>query len=172
MRAVNRPGTLALAVFTIVTWFAIAGSEPSVTIYALAHRGAATREAAWWTLFTSQFVHVHRLHMLLNVAHLLILGWWLEPRLRTMRFLAVYLLGGAIAQLAVVLTGDIASGASQSVAALAGAGVTLARTRWQIAALAIVILMIAALDLYSAHTIKIGHAVGFVAGALSTARRK
>jgi membrane associated rhomboid family serine protease len=175
---VNRSGTFALALVTVGAWFFIAGGSDSlVTIYELAGRGAATREALRagqvWTLLTSQFVHVYRLHMLLNVAHLLLLGWWLEPRLRTPRFLLVYLLGGAVGQVAVILTGAIATGASQSVAALAGAAAMTARTRWQMAAVAIVMAMILGLDFFFAQTIKVGHATAFIAGTLlSTAPRK
>ena len=167
MASVSRLATLTLSAITIAAWFFIAGwSDPVVTIYELATRGGAVRASEVWTLFTSQFVHVHRAHMFLNVAHLLLLGWWLEPRLRAWRLLAVYLGGGAAGQLAVVLMGGIATGASQSTAALAGAAVTMARTRFQVIATAVVIVMIAALDLWFAQTIKIGHVVGCLAGAL------
>ncbi|HVE72292.1 MAG TPA: rhomboid family intramembrane serine protease [Thermoanaerobaculia bacterium] len=163
----QRIATLVLATAILVTWLVIAGARPVVTIYELAHRGAAVQATEVWTLVTSQFVHVHRAHMLLNVAHLLLLGWWLEPRLRTARFASVFLLGGAAAQLGVVLAGHIATGASQSVAAIAGAAAPLARTRFQIASAAFVIVTIIGLDLWFAHTIKLGHAIGFVLGALS-----
>lgn len=159
----HRSGTFALAVLILLAWFLIAGTRSTVPAAELAGRGGAT--ALDGTLLTSQFVHVRRPHMFLNVVHLLILGWWMEPRLRTPRFLLLYLLGGALGQLAVVVAGQVATGASQSTAALSGAAVTLARTRGEAVATAIVIAMIAGLDLYFAHTLKIGHIAGFVAGA-------
>lgn len=159
----HRSGTFALAAAIVLAWFLIAGTRSTVTIAELAGRGGAT--ALDWTLLTAQFVHVRRPHMFLNVVHLLLLGWWMEPRLRTPPFLLLYLLGGGLGELAVVVAGQVATGASQSTAALAGAAVLLARTRGEVAATAIVIAMIAGLDLYFAHTLKIGHIAGFVAGA-------
>ena len=170
MRAVRRSGTFVLAAIIVVAWLLIAGQRETVTIYELAHRGGATldavRHGALWQLVTSQFVHVRRAHMLLNVVELLLLGWWLEARLRTGRFVAVYLAGGAIGQLAILLTNQIATGASQSIAALAGAATLHARTRVERSCVAIVLMLIAALDLWFAHRLKIGHVVGYFAGLL------
>ncbi|HVG24916.1 MAG TPA: rhomboid family intramembrane serine protease [Thermoanaerobaculia bacterium] len=167
---VRRSGTFALAAILIIAWFAIARGRETVTIYELAHRGGASldavRHGAVWQLVTSQFVHVRRAHMLLNVIELLLLGWWLEPRLRTGRFLAIHLAGGAIGQLAILLTNQIATGASQSIAALAGAATLHARTRAERSCVAIVLMLIAALDLWFARTLKIGHVAGFFAGLL------
>jgi len=128
--------------------------------------GELLRSGEWWRIASSQFLHVHFLHMLFNAACLAIVGSALERRLGAAAFALVFAAGGSLGQLASVLAYPqlVSSGASQALMALCGAALIAGvspRARRFAAAVAIVQL---ALDVYVAHTVKAGHAAGFVAG--------
>lgn len=122
----------------------------------------------WWRIVTSQFLHVHALHMLFNAACLGIVGVALGQRCGWQGVVLVFFLGGSLGQFVSVLAYPqlVSSGASQALVALCGAALVLPMgrgIRWF--ALGVVAIQ-AGLDLYVAHTIKAGHGFGFVAGVL------
>jgi len=81
------------------------------------------------TLFTSQFLHGGWLHLLGNLLYLWIFGNNIEDRFGRVRFLAFYLVGGAVAGLAQVAIGPTSTvptiGASGAIAATLGAYLVL-----------------------------------------------
>jgi rhomboid protease GluP len=122
----------------------------------------------WWRLATSQFLHVHFLHMLFNAMCVMAIGSIVEQRYGTVSLAVIYLVGGAVGLLASVWSYPVLinSGASQAIMALCGAGlIGLYRTRGTIAIAAIVLVQ-AALDIYVANKIKAGHSTAFIAGLI------
>lgn len=100
--------------------------------------GGLATPADWWQalrdgsagrLVTALFLHADWAHLLGNLLFLLIFGWPAERAMGSWRFLAVFLLGGAIANLAAVIaigTPDrLIIGASGAVSALIGAYLAL-----------------------------------------------
>lgn len=85
--------------------------------------------ARWPTLFTALFLHADWAHLLGNLVFLLIFGLPAERAMGPWRLLALFLLGGATANLATVLMIDrperLVIGASGAVAAIIGAYVAL-----------------------------------------------
>ena len=94
--------------------------------------------ATWWAslrdgsalrLFTSLFLHADWAHLLGNLVFLLIFGLSAERAMGPWRFLALFLLGGAVANLAAVLVIDnpdrVVIGASGAVSAVIGAYLAL-----------------------------------------------
>ncbi|MFZ9916434.1 MAG: rhomboid family intramembrane serine protease, partial [Phycisphaerales bacterium] len=82
----------------------------------------------WWQPFTYQFLHDPRSmgHVLSNMVFLWAFGAVVEGRLGRLGFLALYLLGGALAGLVQVwVAGGAAIGASGSVSVVAGAFLAL-----------------------------------------------
>lgn len=85
---------------------------------------------AWWnlallTLLSSLFIHASWLHLLGNLAYLLVFGFPIEQRLGSTATVAVFLLGGALAN--VIVAERVAGldtpiiGASGAISALVGA---------------------------------------------------
>ncbi|HVE55054.1 MAG TPA: rhomboid family intramembrane serine protease, partial [Ramlibacter sp.] len=110
----------------------------------------------WWRIVTSQFLHVHALHMLFNAACVTLVGVALERRYGWQRVALLFFLGGSVGQVASVLAYPhlVSSGASQALMALCGAALVLPaerRMRWFVLAL---VAIQAGLDLYVAQTIK------------------
>lgn len=85
--------------------------------------------ARWPTLFTALFLHADWAHLIGNLVFLLIFGLPAERAMGPWRLLALFLLGGALANLAAVMMIDaperLIIGASGSVAAIMGAYVAL-----------------------------------------------
>ena len=82
----------------------------------------------WARLFTALFLHGDWSHLLGNLVFLMIFGFPAERLLGSMRFLAVFLIGGAVANLAASLTIDgdqVVIGASGAVSAVIGAWLAL-----------------------------------------------
>ena len=83
----------------------------------------------WPTLFTALFLHADWAHLLGNLTFLLIFGLPAERAMGPWRLLGLFLLGGALANLATVLMIDapqrLVIGASGAVAAIMGAYVAL-----------------------------------------------
>lgn len=166
-----------LAAAVVLAWCAaaLALDQPLFTVQRsrlLMTLGAADGEllvnGQWWRIVTSQFLHVHFLHMLFNAACLGIVGAALERRHGGESLTLVVLVGGSSGQIASVLAypGLVSSGASQALMALCAAAlVLLPRHPVRLFALAVVVIQ-AALDLYVADRIKAGHGAGFLAGLL------
>lgn len=86
------------------------------------------RHFGWWEPFTYQFLHDPRgiMHLASNMIFLLAFGGVVEGRLGKVGFLALYLVGGAVAGLLqVAMTGGSVIGASGSVSVVAGAFLAL-----------------------------------------------
>lgn len=86
------------------------------------------RHFGWWEPFTYQFLHDPRgiMHLASNMIFLLAFGGVVEGRLGKVGFLALYLVGGALAGLLqVAITGGSVIGASGSVSVIAGAFLAL-----------------------------------------------
>ena len=122
----------------------------------------------WWRILSSQFLHVHFLHMLFNATCILIIGSFIESRHGWPVLLPLYVVGGCIGQAASVLSYPdlVSSGASQALMALCGAALVTVSRRYPRMFVVIVAGIQVALDLYLAHGIKAGHGVGFIAGLL------
>lgn len=89
----------------------------------------ALRDGSAGRLVTALFLHADWAHLLGNLLFLLIFGWPAERAMGPWRFLAVFLLGGAVANLAAIIaigTPDrLIIGASGAVSALIGAYLAL-----------------------------------------------
>ena len=103
----------------------VIGMQPSV-VAALLHRSIST----WWdisllSVVTALFVHASWLHLLGNLAYLWVFGIKVEQRLGSLGMMAVFLLGGALANVIVALRlPDLDTpiiGASGAVSAVVGA---------------------------------------------------
>jgi rhomboid protease GluP len=133
------------------------------------------RAGEWWRIITSQFLHVHLLHMLFNMLAVLLLGIMLERALGSWRLLLLYIVSGTIGQLAGVMSTPalVSSGASQAAVGLAG-GMFIQWLRQSrkkslsLIALLFIVGVQTALDLISSGRIKAGHLAGFCAGAAIT----
>ena len=178
MQAGNRPLLAALPACAIVVAWCVAAHALDQPLWAsqrsrlLLSIGAANGELLagghWWRIVTSQFLHVHVLHMLFNAACLAIVGVALGQRCGWQGVALVFFLGGSVGQLASVLAYPqlVSSGASQALMALCGAALVLPvgrSIRWFVLG---VVAIQAGLDLYVAHTIKAGHGFGFATGGL------
>ena len=90
---------------------------------------AALRDGSVLRLFTALFLHADWAHLLGNLVFLLIFGLPAERSMGPWRFLALFLLGGAVANLAAVLTigtpDRVIIGASGAVSAVIGAYLAL-----------------------------------------------
>lgn len=83
----------------------------------------------WWTLFSALFLHLDWLHLLGNVAFLLIFGMSAERSLGGKRFILIYLLCGALANVVACVFSTLPAtpiiGASGAVSGIIGAYITL-----------------------------------------------
>jgi rhomboid protease GluP len=166
-----------LAGAIILAWFlsALALDQPffapqksSLLMTVGAVNGELLDSGEWWRIVTSQFLHVHFLHMLFNAGCIVVIGAFIEQRCGWWRVGLVYVIGGSVGQIASVVFYPefVSSGASQALMALCGAGlVTLTECRSRLFVLAVVAIQ-AALDIYVAHKIKAGHGFGFLGGLL------
>jgi len=108
----------------ITEWGALSGGLASLDAWSQAwHDGSALR------LFSALFLHADWAHLLGNLVFLLIFGVPAERAMGSRRFLALFLLGGAFANLvAVIIIGTpdrLVIGASGAVSALIGAYLAL-----------------------------------------------
>lgn len=108
----------------VTEWGALSGGLASLEAWSRAlHDGSALR------LFTALFLHADWAHLLGNLVFLLIFGVPAERYMGSRRFLVLFLLGGAFANLAAVIiigTPDrLVIGASGAVSALIGAYLAL-----------------------------------------------
>lgn len=85
-----------------------------------------TLEGQWWRLFTSCFLHIGIIHLLMNMYALLYIGVLLEPILGRARFIAAYLLAGILASVASLWWHELTVSAGASGAIFGMYGVFLA----------------------------------------------
>ncbi|MES2297524.1 MAG: rhomboid family intramembrane serine protease [Pseudomonadota bacterium] len=134
--------------------------------------GAALQRGEWWRLLASQFLHVHSLHMMFNLAASALLASAIERRCGPAPLALAFIGGGTLGQLASVLLRPdlVSSGASQAMLALC-AFVLVAYRRCALARHALVAALLVTaiqggLDVAVSGSIKPGHGFGFAAGAL------
>ena len=108
----------------LLGWGALTGGPVAADTF-----HALWAEGRWLRLFTALFLHADWAHLLGNLVFLLIFGLPAERAMGPWRFLALFLLGGAVANLATVFTigGPARSliGASGAVSAVIGAYLAL-----------------------------------------------
>ena len=171
------PASLCIALLILIAWCASAAyldrplfapQRSSLLPFIGGATGKMFSTHEWWRLLTSQFFHVHFMHMLFNALCILLVGGFIEQAYRWRVFLLIYLMGGIAGQAASVLFYPtlVSDGASQALMALCGAALLLL-SRWSLRAITLLIIGLqAGLDLYVAGTIKAGHGYGFAAGLL------
>jgi rhomboid protease GluP len=180
-----RPGTkfpllsATLVLISCIAWVAIAthlrlqpfqSQKSSLLLEVGAVNGATFRSGEVWRLLTSQFLHVHFLHMLFTLIGIFLLASAIERTAGSVTLAVTYFAGGTIGQYFSVLLSPqlVSSGASQALMALCGFAL-LAHRRFSLprlsvlSAAAIVVVQIS-LDVYASGAIKPGHSSGFVAG--------
>jgi membrane associated rhomboid family serine protease len=81
------------------------------------------RDGEWWRLFTAMFLHANLLHLAMNGAALWIFGSAVEKTVGWWRYLAVFLLAGALGNLASAFDAryEVAIGASGGIFGVIGA---------------------------------------------------
>jgi membrane associated rhomboid family serine protease len=110
---------------------ASAMSDPGTLVAWGASLGTRTTNGEWWRLATSAFVHTGVLHLLVNVAVLIQLGWILERLFGRLTFAAVYLFAGAFAGLVNLSSYPLGVSVGASAAIFGLYGLLLASVLWQ-----------------------------------------
>lgn len=84
---------------------------------------ATIQEGEWWRVFTALFLHANWLHLTMNGAGLWIFGTAVEKTMGRWRFLVVFLMAGALGNLASAFVAhyDVAIGASGGIFGVIGA---------------------------------------------------
>lgn len=93
---------------------------------------ARTLSGEWWRLFTSLFVHIGIIHLVVNMLALLIAGIYLESLIGSGRFLLAYLCTGVVASLTSIWWHDpplVSAGASGAIFGIYGVFLALLTTR-------------------------------------------
>lgn len=87
-----------------------------------ANANGYTLDGQWWRLITSNFIHVDYSHLIGNMIFLLLSGIIVEPKIGTIRFTIIYLLGGTVSGLFTLIYDPFvySIGASGSVSTLFG----------------------------------------------------
>lgn len=153
------------------TLFATVSSEEILKFGAI--DGATFKAAEYWRLLTSQMLHSKQAHMTFNVVLGWILGSTIEEQVGSLRFAAIYWLGGILGIIASVAFYPeyVSSGSSQALMSLFAAILILKLKGFSIRnwtlflALAGLVLQLG-LDIYVNHFPKVGHIVGFLAGGI------
>jgi rhomboid protease GluP len=83
-------------------------------------------EGEWWRLFTSTFIHIGFIHLLMNMYALMYIGLLLEPLIGRTRFLGAYIITGLTGSLASIWWHDLTVGAGASGAIFGMYGLFLA----------------------------------------------
>ena len=117
-------GTPALRQGAALDWGVLSGGLDSVAAWR-----QALVDGSVWRLFSALFLHADWIHLLGNLVFLLIFGLPAERTMGGRRFLLLFLLGGAVANLAAVLAigapDRVVIGASGAVSAVIGAYLAL-----------------------------------------------
>jgi len=159
-----------VAVFALNAFQAgsIADNDQSQSYVDLVLYPPFVNQGEWWRLFTSGFLHIGPVHLLVNMISLWFVGRFLEPMYGRLRFTALYLvsmLGGSAA--VYILSAAGAAGASGAIFGLAGALlVTILKLRMPAGQFIAVI----GLNLFLSFSLSgiswAGHIGGLVVGAL------
>ncbi len=126
------PVTLALLVILAVVYlvgdvFLSSDLQEKFLLWA-GNSSATVQEGEWWRVFTALFLHANWLHLTMNGAGLWIFGTAVEKTMGRWRFLVIFLLAGALANLASAFAlhydlahYDVAIGASGGIFGVIGA---------------------------------------------------
>ena len=132
--------------------------------------GATLRQGEIWRLVSSQFLHVHFLHMLFNLLSIYVLSNSIEHEVGKLALVLSYFVGGTVGQyFGVFFRPDlVSSGASQALMALCGFVLASSRRlilpRFTVATAIVVTVIQSVLDVAVSTSIKPGHGFGFAAG--------
>jgi rhomboid protease GluP len=176
--------TIALIALNFICWFVVsayyylspfAPHNSTLLLKVGAVNGELLHAGQWWRILSSQFLHVHFLHLVFNMAALFLLGAVLERESGSWRFALVFAASGITGQLIGVLATPelVSSGASQALMGLAGWIIVeqLRRDRLNALILAVALFLTGVqliLDVVTISGIKAGHLGGFFAGAALT----
>ena len=121
------PVTLVLLVILVVVYlvgdvFLSSDLQEKFLLWA-GNSSATVQEGEWWRIFTALFLHANWLHLVMNGAGLWIFGTAVEKTMGRCRFLIVFLLAGALGNLASAFVAhyDVAIGASGGIFGVIGA---------------------------------------------------
>jgi membrane associated rhomboid family serine protease len=139
---------------------------------------ATVQQGEWWRVFTALFLHANWLHLTMNGAGLWIFGTAVEKAMGRWRFLMVFLLAGALGNMASAFVAhyDVAIGASGGIFGVIGA---FAVAVWRLRSpmyhtlrrrLLVVLALMVATDFtiggLEPHVDNLAHVGGFVSGIL------
>ena len=121
------PVTLVVLVILLVVYlvgdvFLSSGLQEKFLLWA-GNSSATVQEGEWWRVFTALFLHANWLHLTMNGAGLWIFGTAVEKTMGRWRFLVVFLMAGALGNLASAFVAhyDVAIGASGGIFGVIGA---------------------------------------------------
>ncbi len=176
--------SISLLLIAGVAWLLVANQfglsvfqqqKSSLLLQVGAVNGETLGNGQIWRLLTSQFLHVNFLHMVFNLIGIYLLASAIERTAGSTCLAVTYFVGGTVGQYASVLLRPelVSSGASQALIALCGftliAYRRLSLPKYVFFCCAAILVVQAALDLYSSGAIKPGHSFGFLAGLVSVA---
>ncbi|MFZ6845458.1 rhomboid family intramembrane serine protease [Undibacterium sp. RuTC16W] len=171
--------SLTLVLISLFAWFVVASrlglhafqsQRSSLLLQVGAVDGVTFESGQVWRLLTSQFLHVHFLHMLVNLASIYLLASAVERISGRTALAVIYLGGGTTGQYFGVLLhpGLVGSGASQALMALCGFTLLAYRhfssLRYVVYLSAAIVMFQISLDVYVSGTFKPGHSFGLLAG--------
>lgn len=121
--AINALVFAAMVIYGFLVFNTIRGTEDlRVLIFFGAKVNELIVEGQTWRLFTAMFIHIGVFHLLVNLYALFALGPLVEGYYGSLRFLAIYLIGGLFGSLASYAFSDaVSAGASGAIFGLAGA---------------------------------------------------
>jgi len=181
MRSRNAFPTISLAVVLLIIfgWIHVAiqlhqplfQPQKSAALLSIAAvNGPSFFGGEFWRILTSQFLHVHFLHMMLNAISIFVIGTAIESCCGRITIGVVYFVGGSICQFFSVLLRPelVSSGASQALMALCGFVIVgsgrMALPKYAVIAAVSLTFVQAVLDIYTSGGLRPGHSGGFGAG--------
>jgi membrane associated rhomboid family serine protease len=121
---------LNVAIFVFMLFGAGALSDPQTLVGWGANFGPRTTNGEWWRLATSMFVHSGMLHLVVNVAALVSIGFILERLVGGLAVAAVYVAAGVLASLVSLSVYPLSVSAGASGAIFGLYGLLLASSIW------------------------------------------
>lgn len=113
---------MACILYYIYISFKTNGNLSAVNLlYYGANYRPAVQAGEWYRLFSSMFIHVGVLHLMLNMYALYIIGGQMESYLGKIRYIIVYILSGLVGNLfSLIFTNSVTVGASGAIFGLLG----------------------------------------------------
>lgn len=171
--------SLTLVLVSLLAWFVVASrldlhafqsQRSSLLLQVGAVDGVTFESGQVWRLLTSQFLHVHFLHMLVNLASIYLVASAVERIMGRTALVIIYFIGGTAGQyFSVLLHPDlVSSGASQALMALCGFTLLAYRRfsplRYIVYLSAAIVVFQISLDVYVSSAFKPGHSFSLLAG--------